>query len=79
MSPHGGTLVPRVEQLCLGINVPCRNICLGIIVRGTAMPRHECPGGGGGGGGTTMPTTPVIKPENWLHTPGRYSVVCQVY
>ena len=38
----GGTLVPRVGQLCLGI-----------IVR-TAVPRHECPGGhfaGGGRGG----------------------------
>ena len=66
-TPHGGTLVPRVGQLCLGINVPCGHICLGIIVqgqwcvgtsvRGTAMPRHECLGGHFAGG-TTMPTTP---------------------
>ena len=69
MSPHGGTLVPRVGQLCLGINVPCGHICLGIIVRGTMVPRNECPGdsgayrhecpGGHFAGGTTMPTTPA--------------------
>ena len=34
----------RVGQLCLGINVPCGHICLGIIVRGTMVPRNECPG-----------------------------------
>ena len=44
MSPHGGTLVPRVGHLCLGINVPYGHIYLGIIVRGTMVPRHECPG-----------------------------------
>ena len=48
----------------------CGHICLGIIVRGTVVPRNECPGvgmrdilrggGGGGGGGTTMPTTPAL-------------------
>ena len=67
VSPHRGTLVLRVGQLCLGMNVPCGHICLGIIVRGTmvlgttAVPRHECPGGhfAGGEGGGTMPTTPV--------------------
>ena len=47
VSPPGGTLVPRVGQLCLGINVPCGHICLGIIVRGTMVPRNQCPGGSG--------------------------------
>ena len=68
MSPHGRTQVPRVGQLCLGTNVPCGQICLGIIVRGqwclgtsvrgTAVPRYECPRGHFAGAGTTMPTTP---------------------
>ena len=48
--PMGGdTGAYRVGQLCLGINVPCGHICLhvGIIVRGTMVPRNECPGDSG--------------------------------
>ena len=34
--------------------------CLGTSVRGTAVPRHECPGGHFAGR-TTMPTTTGIE------------------
>ena len=52
MSPMGdsGRLVPRVGHLCLGINVPCGQTCPGIIVRGTIVPRNECPGDSGRNG-----------------------------